>query len=340
MKKLRVLTLLRKDLVPPSDLEGMTADEITSADWKMEYDVVTALTDLGHEVRQLGVHDELGAIRRAIHEFEPHIAFNLLEEFGGETLYDHNVVSYLELMGVPYTGCNPRGMMIARDKALSKKLLAYHRIPVPDFAVFHRGRKIQRPRRLKFPLFVKSVVEDASLGISQASLVKDEEKLAERVKFVHEHTYTAAIAEEFIQGRELYVGMLGNRRLEALPVWELLFEKKPEDLPLIATARAKWNLKYQKKWGVMSRAAKDLPDGLEKTIARRCRRIYRFLGLSGYARLDFRLSPEGRLFFIEANPNPQLAYGEDFAESAELKGISYEQLIQRIMNLGIRWWEG
>jgi len=340
VKKLRVLALMRKDLLPPESVEGMSADELTAAEWKMEYDVVTALGDLGHEVAQLGVHDDLGKIRRAIHDFEPHIAFNLLEEFAGETLYDHNVVSYLELMGVPYTGCNPRGMMIARDKALSKKLLAYHRIPVPDFVVFHRGRRIRRPHRLKFPLFVKSVVEDASLGISQASLVKDDEKLAERVKFVQEHTYTAAIAEEFIRGRELYVGVLGNRRLEVLPVWELLFEKKPEDQPLIATAQAKWNLKYQKKWGVTSRVARDLPEGVEKMIARRCRRIYRFLGLSGYARLDFRLSREGRLFFIEANPNPQLAYGEDFAESAELKGTGYERLLQRILNLGLRWWEG
>ena len=337
MKKLRVLTLLASGLEPPDTIEGLADGEVVSAPWKMEFDVVSTLKDLGHDVEVVGIHSDLAVIRHALEEFRPHIAVNLLEEFGGLAILDQHVVIYLELRNTPYTGCNPRGMMIARDKALSKKLLAYHRIPVPEFAVFRRNRKVRYPKRLRFPLFVKSVVEDASLGISRASLVHDEESLTKRVAFVHEYVGTDAIAEEFIDGRELYVGVLGNERLDTFPVWELLFQKRTDDTPLIATAHAKWNLKYQKKWGVTSRAATNLSEEMQRRIFTRCRRIYRILGLSGYARIDFRLTPDGRLYFLEANPNPALTYGEDFAESAEHRGLEYERLIQRILNLGLRW---
>lgn len=337
MKRLRVLALMRDDLLPPESTLGMSKEEVICAPWKTEYDVVSALESLGHQVVKLGLYDDLSTLRKAIEDFKPDIAFNLMEAFSGEALYDQNVVAYLELKGVPYSGCNPRGLVIARDKALSKKLLAYHRLRIPDFAVFRVGRTIRRPKRLKFPLFVKSVIEDASLGISQASLVKNDSALQERVQFVHQHTQKAAIAEEFIDGRELYVGVIGNQRLEVLPVWELLFDKKPEDVPLIATAAAKWNLKYQKKWGVVSQQAEDLEPAIVKEIGKRCKRIYRILGLSGYARFDFRLEPRGRLYFLEANPNPALSVDEDFATSAASKGITFERLIQRIINLGLRW---
>lgn len=337
MKKKRILVLVREGLEPPDSIEGMGDDDVFGAPWKTEYDVVITLRELGYQVKVLGIFDELAALREAIKEWKPHVAFNLLEEYAGQVLYDQNVVSYLELMGVPYTGCNPRGLIIARDKALSKKLLAYHRIRVPKFTVLPHGHRIRRPKNLEFPLFVKSTTDDASLGISQASLVKNDEALAERVRFVHESTGRDAIVEEFVEGRELYVGVLGNARLETFPVWELLFEKKPNDQPLIATARAKWNLKYQKKWGIISREARDLPAELTEKVRRRCKQIYRILGLSGYARLDFRLHPDGKLFFLEANPNPQLAYGEDFAESAEKTGISYGYLLRRIISLGLRW---
>lgn len=337
MRKLRVLVLVTEGLEPPETVEGLSDDELVTAPWKTEYDVIVTLQELGHEVHVLAIHSDLGALRKQIEAWKPHIAFNLLEEYAGISLYDQNVVTFLELMHVPYTGCNPKGLIIARDKALSKKLLAYHRMRVPAFAVFPYGRRLRRPKRLKYPIFVKSALEDASYGISQASLVKDDESLAERVAFVHQQTGADAIAEEFVEGRELYVGVIGNKRLEVLPVWELFFDKKPENAPLIATAAAKWNLKYQKRWGVTSRAAKGLPEDFVRRIEHRCKRIYRVLGLSGYARLDYRLTPEGRLYFLEANPNPALSYGEDFAESAEKGGISYQHLIQRILNLGLRW---
>src|SRR5690606_15796431 len=161
-----------------------------------------------------------------------------------------------------YTGCNPRGLMLAHDKALTKMVLRYHRIRVPNFAVLPLGRKVRRPSKLQFPLLVKSLTEEGSVGIAQASIVHDDEKLAERVDFVHRHLGTHAIAEEYIDGRELYVGVLGNQRLQTLPIWELHFPKLREDAPRIATGKVKWDYKYQKKIGIRSSRARNLPEGL------------------------------------------------------------------------------
>ena len=247
------------------------------------------------------------------------------------------MVSYLELLRVPYTGCNPRGLILARDKALSKKLFAYHRIPVPDFAVFRRGRAAKRPKRLEFPLIVKSLTQEASIGISQASVVSDEDKLRERVEFIHTSVGTDAIVERYIDGRELYVGAMGNERLHVFPVWELRFTKMPEDQKRIATERVKWSRRYQEKHGIESGEANDLPESLGQEIQHLAKRVYRALELSGYARVDFRVDGEGRPYVLEANPNPQIAHKEDFADSAERAGVPYPELIQRILNVGLRW---
>ncbi len=191
MKRLRVLVLLHPDLMPPESSKGYSEQDINT--WKTEYDVVSTLRAAGHEVRPLGVHDELKPIRDEIEGWKPDVVFSLLEQFRGEVIYDHNVASYLELTRIPYTGCNPRGLMLARGKDLSKTLVHYHRIPVPAFAVFPVRRKVRRPARLALPLIVKSLSEDASYGISQASVVDSDDKLAERVAFIHERIGTAAI---------------------------------------------------------------------------------------------------------------------------------------------------
>ena len=252
MRRLRILALMHDDLVPPEDVEGI---DVTSVDWKTEFDVTVTLKEAGHEVHNLGVGDDLGVVRKAIDDLKPHVVFNLLEDFHDVAVFDQNVVSYLELLRIPYTGCNPRGLLLARDKGLSKKLLAYHRIPVPEFAVFQIGRAVRRPKRLQFPLIVKSLTAEASAGISQASVVTDDEKLRERVRFVHQTVGTDAIAERYIDGRELYVGVLGNQRLQMLPVWELHLTKMPEEAWHIATNRVKWNRDYQKKRGVKTAEA-------------------------------------------------------------------------------------
>jgi D-alanine-D-alanine ligase len=334
VKPLRILALMHADLVPPDTAPN---HEVAEADWKMEFDVTVALKRLGHEVQKLGVGSDLGVIRKAIDESRPHIVLNLLEHFHGVPLFDQNVVSYLELLRIPYSGCNPRGLMLARDKGLAKKVLAFHRIPVPDFHVFPVGRAVRRPKRLAYPLIVKSLTHEASTAISQASVVEDDAKLAERVRFIHDTLGTDAIVERFIDGRELYVGIVGNQRLRVFPVWELLFTKMPDELWHIATDRVKWSRDYQKKRGIKTAAAKNLPEGLAEHIQHVCKRTYRALDLSGYARIDLRLDTQGKVYVLEANPNPQLAYGEDFAESAERAGIHYPDLLQRIVNLGLRW---
>jgi D-alanine-D-alanine ligase len=334
MKKLRVLALMHPDLVPPDDAERLSEEE--RFEWKTEWDVVRTLRDIGHDVRPLGVQDELQPIRTAVEEFKPAIAFNLLEEFQGNVLFDQNVVSLLELLKVPYTGCNPRGMVISREKALSKKLLVYHRIHVPAFHVFPIGRKVKPPRDLAFPLIVKSLTEHASLGISQASLVSNDAELIERVAFVHRRIATDAIAERFIEGREIYVGVMGNERLTALPPRELVLEHPRTDGPLIATEKVKHDLEYQKRHGVEQKPAENLPPNVEATIAHLSKRIYRILMLSGYARLDYRLSADGQLWFLEANPNPEIAMSEEFASAARQAGIEYPDLLQRLLNLGMR----
>ncbi len=334
MKKLRVLALMHPDLVPPDDAASYTVDERFT--WKTEWDVVRTLREVGHEVRALGVQDELHPIRQAVDEFKPDIAFNLLEEFQGNVLFDQNVVSLLELLRVPYTGCNPRGMVISREKALSKKLLVYHRIRVPDFHVFPMGRKVRRPRALAFPLIVKSLTEHASLGISRASLVNEDDQLAERVAFVHRRVATDAIVEQFIEGREIYVAVLGNERLTAFPPRELVAEGAKSGTPLIATEKVKHDPDYQERHGIVQRHAEDLPASVASAIGHLSKRIYRILSLTGYARIDYRLSPDDKLWFLEANPNPEIAMEEEFASAAEEAGILYPELLQRIINLGLR----
>lgn len=334
MRKRRVSVLMHEALVPPEETTGV---DLATVEWKTEFDVVTTLREMGHEVQVVGVRSDLTAIRNVIDAWKPHIAFNLLEEFDGVSVYDQNVVAYLELLRVPYTGCNPRGLMLARDKALSKKVLSYHRISVPEFAVFPVGRKVKSRKRLSFPVIVKSISQEASLGISQASIVDNDDKLRERVAFIHTNVGTDAIAERYIEGRELYVGVLGNMRLKVFPVWELFLGGMPDEVRHIATARVKWSLNYRKKHGIKSGEAKGLPEGMVEAIQHVAKRVYRVLNLSGYARIDIRLDPTGKVYVLEANPNPEVAYGEDFAESAEKAGVSYEVLLQRVLDLGLQW---
>lgn len=332
MRRLRVLVLMHPDFVPPESTEGYTARQIN--EWKTEYDVVSTLRASGHDVRPLGVQEEIKPVRDALEDFKPHVVFNLLEQFHHEPVYDQHIPSYLELMQIPYTGCNPRGLILARGKDLSKTLVHHRRIAVPAFAVFPMRRKVKRPVRLALPLIVKSLNEDGSFGISQASIVDTDEKLAERVAFVHERVGTAAIAEQYIEGRELYVGVLGNNRLRVLPVWELKFGTMG-GARHIATEKVKHDTNYQERVGIVDGPAADLAPEVQARIQRTAKRIYRTLGLDGYGRIDFRLSADGTLYFIEANPNPEIAKSQEFATAARHDGLEYPDLLNRILSLGI-----
>jgi D-alanine-D-alanine ligase len=276
-------------------------------------------------------------VRDEIEGFKPHVVFNLLEQFHHEPVYDQHIPSYLELMRIPYTGCNPRGLILARGKDLSKTLVHYRRIAVPAFAVFPMRRKVKRPARLALPLIVKSLSEDGSRGISQASVVDTDEQLVERVAFIHEQVGTAAIAEQYIEGRELYVGVLGNNRLRVLPVWELKFGTMGGQggARHIATEKAKHDPSYQERVGIEDGPAKNLAPELAARIQGLAKRIYRTLGLDGYARIDFRLSADDTPYFIEANPNPEIAKSQEFATAARHDGLDYPDLLHRILALGI-----
>jgi D-alanine-D-alanine ligase len=325
---------MHPDFVPPDSTDGYTPRQIN--EWKTEFDVVSTLRAAGHDVRPLGVQEEIKPVRDETEGFKPHVVFNLLEQFHHEAVYDQHIPSFLELMKVPYTGCNPRGLILARGKDLSKALVLHRRIAVPAFAVFPMRRKIKRPARLALPLIVKSLNEDGSAGISQASIVDTDEKLADRVEFIHERVGTAAIAEQYIEGRELYVGVLGNNRLRALPVWELKFGSMGgQPARHIATEKAKHDPDYQERVGIVDGPAKDLAPELSARIQRTAKRIYRTLGLDGYARIDFRLSPDGTPYFIEANPNPEIAKSQEFATAARHDGLDYPELLHRILTLGI-----
>jgi len=335
MSKRRVLLMVHETLVPPDDIAGRPEAEIEHC--RTEYNVLSTLRNLGHHVRVIGVGDRLTELREAIRDWRPHVVFNLLEEFSGIVSYDHYMVAYLELMRQPYTGCNPRGMMISRDKVLTKQVLASHRIPTPRFQLFPYGQRFREPRKLQFPLFVKSATDDASLGISQASVVDGMARLRERVEFIHEQTQSDALVEEYIDGRELYVAVLGNDRLTALPAWEMDFGTLPDVQEAIATRKVKWDPAYQARHGIATGPARGLTAAQHDSLARLAKRIYRALHMSGFARMDLRMRNDGAVFVLEANANPNLTYGEDFAESAEAAGIGYEALIERIVRLGIAY---
>ena len=332
MAKQRILVLVHETLVPPDSLEGVREQD--AAEYRTEYDVVSCLRASGHEVRPIGIGDSLTELRATIQDWQPQVCFNLLEEFGGIVTYDQHVVAYLELLRQSYTGCNPRGMMLSRDKVLSKQILSYHRIPTPQFAVFRQGTAIRIPARLRYPLFVKSATEDASLGISQASVVEDAARLRERIAFIHEHTMTDALVEEYIEGRELYVGVLGNERIRTLTPWEFIFGELKAGRAAIATRKAKWDRAYQARHGITSDKAANLPPGLPERLDRLARRVYRALHMTGYARIDFRVRADGTPFVLEANANPNLEQAEDFADAALHDGIPYPQLLKRIISLG------
>ena len=332
-RKLKILALF--DAIAPTIVDQDLSAELKTEHWKTEANVLDALGQLGHTTEHLAIFDDLDLLRQKLLSFEPDVIFNLADQFKNNRSFDQNIVSFLELQGVPFTGCSSTGLTLCKHKGISKKILGYHRIRVPDFVTVARGKRISRPKRLKFPILVKPLKEESSLGISQASFVENDEQFKERVQFIHEKHDRDVIAEEYIEGRELYVSMLGNHRLQVFPIRELLFKEVPPDEPKIATYRAKWDEAYRKRWGLQNRFAEGLEPALVTEIEQTCKRIYRLLTIDGYARVDLRVTPQNEVYFIEANPNPMLAEDEDFAQSALKANLPYPQLIDRILRVGL-----
>jgi D-alanine-D-alanine ligase len=309
--------------------------EFEEIDWMTEDDIYKALKECDYEVSLLGLYNDVTILLEEIKENKPDVVFNLTEVFKQKSHLDKNIVWLLEILDVPYTGATSTSLLICNNKALTKEILSFHKIHVPNFYTFYRDRRIKLLKRLKLPLIVKPLSEEASRGISQASVVDDESSLIERVKFIHQNMNTDAIVEEYIEGRELYVSVLGNRRVKVLPLREMKFGQFPEDEPRIATYKAKWDYNYRERWGIKNVFAGRLAEGLDKRIVEICKRAYRVLNMQCYARFDIRVTSSGSIYILEANANPCLAKYDELAQSAEKAGIPYTKLIQKIIKLAL-----
>ena len=332
MKKARVLVLFDTDDAPPATQDF--TKHIESVD-EAEFDVARALIARGHEVRCLGFRDDINQLVAGLRAQPFDLVFNLAERFRGKSALDYTVVAILEMLGIPFVGASSEGLILARDKALTKKVLAYHGILIPHFMVCPIGQPIQRPSDLRFPLIVKPQDEDASVGIAQSSVVRDDDALNSRIGFIHEKIETDAIVEEFIEGRELYVGVIGNERPKALPPIEMVFKNEPNVEGRIATFKAKWSVKYRESRGIENMVAQDLSKSLIQRLSDVAVRTFRAAGLRDYGRIDVRLAHDEAIYVVEANPNPYLADGEDLAWAAEVAGYPYQDLIERLAEMAL-----
>src|SRR3989441_1042772 len=285
---------------PPSPDEIFSPESLKQQDKPTEASVLECLQRLGHEIETLAVFDNVTAIVEKLKAYKPDVVFNLSESFHHDRSHEPNIPALLELMKVLYTGSGPDALLLCKDKALAKKVLAYHHVRLPNFVVSNRLSPLRHLRRFKYPAFVKPVGEESSDGISKASFVRDEHEAIERTRFIHQKFECDALIEEYIEGRELYVSVLGNRRLTVFPPREIFFEHVPEDVPKFATFHAKWNETYRKKWGITNGAARALPADTEKELRKLARNVYRLLKIRGFGRLDVRLTAQGELFVIEA----------------------------------------
>ncbi|MBC7387047.1 MAG: ATP-grasp domain-containing protein [Cryobacterium sp.] len=308
------------------------AEYLKTDDWASEAHILATLNRLGHDVIPLGIHDDLDLLLRELKREKPDLIFNLSEAFGGDRRFEPHLVSLIELLGIPYTGATSNALNISKDKGLAKKILSYHRIQIPHFLISRKASPMQSLADLKYPVFIKPLNLEASEGISQLSFAETKKDALERVRYLHERFETDVIIEEFIDGREIYVGILGNERLSALPPRELYFREVPEGEPKFASFKAKWDDDYRKKWGIRTATANLSEDMIER-LEEICKKVYRVLGLCGYGRIDLRITPAGEIFCIEANPNPSIEKDGDFALSAIKSGMSYDEVIQKIINL-------
>ncbi|MBU1693805.1 MAG: hypothetical protein KJ726_10350 [Verrucomicrobia bacterium] len=329
---MKIVLLVDQEAVPRDDPELQGLAEETRKE--MEYHVASALRELGHAVAVIPFGPDVIQTLQALTGSAADLVFNLTERFEGDRRKDLNVAAVLELLHLPYTGTGPAGLWLCRDKAAGKRMLGYHHIRVPRFDALPVGR-LKPSGRLRFPAIVKPMFEDGSDGISLASVVNSSSELQDRVRMIHEGRHQPAICEEYIAGRELYVGVLGNQKRRALPPWELHFGKADEGGPPIATARVKWDEAYRQKWDIRYQPA-ELEPSLEKRIARFSRRVFELLQLRDYGRIDLRLTPEGEIVFLEANPNPDISRDAEVALSAAKAGLEYPSLISQILNLAMR----
>jgi D-alanine-D-alanine ligase len=336
MGKLNVVVLYDR-WEEPED-EGAPADEkapITrTLDKKeVEDEVAETLGKLGHDA---SLHVLDGSIKslHAIARIDADMIVNLAESFGGNDTADYCIAAYMELLGKKFTGSGSHGLLYGQDKAAAKKILEFHGIHTPVFARSFRGR-LDFSHDLAFPVIVKPAREDGSIGIEFSSVVNSIRELMERIDWLHANFDSPVLIEEFVEGREMYVGVLGNEHPEALPVIELDLSKLPQGTPRIAGAEVKWGKGTRAYRDTKSAIAEGLPDETVATLQQTAIAVYQALELRDYARIDMRLRPDGRVAVIEANPNPWLASKAEFAMAARKSGRNYTQLIEEILDLAL-----
>ena len=334
-KTLKVLLMFEVNGPPGTDEEFVKLME-TDDDWFSEGHVRATLMENGHEVHLGPIYKEAREVIDLVDRVKPDVVWNCVETFHGRRYYESNVAAILELLKMPYTGCGYRCLMICQVKALSKKILKHHRVNVPAFVTSHKNQPLRKIRSVEFPVIVKLLAEEGSVGITKDSFAENEEQALKRAAFLHERFDQDVIVEQFIAGRELYVGVMGHKRLSVFPPREMRFSKVPEGEPKYATWTAKWDPDYRERWGIHNTYADDLSEETLREIGRVSRRIFRVLKMRGFGRIDMRLTDEGKLWIVEANPNPEIAMYEDFAEGARKFGISYNDLIERILRMALR----
>jgi D-alanine-D-alanine ligase len=304
-----------------------------------EYDpvvpqVARTLRKLGHRVSVLGVHGDVKRLVAGLARRKPDLVFNLMEMFGENVFGDIPVTGLLDLLGVDYTGSGPGELYLSQDKGLTKKLLAFEDILYPRFAVFSRDTAFETGGNLRMPLFVKPLRSDASLGIGGKSLVQDWTGLMERVSAIRREVDDAALAEEFIEGREFYVGVIGNSQPKALPPVEIDFTGFPEGVPKVMDSKAKWDERSKEYKGTNSVLAQ-LPDELRARLQKVAVDAYRALRVRDYGRVDIRLTDTGEIYVLEVNASCYLEKNSEFAMAAAASGLDYPRLIERIVDLAI-----
>jgi D-alanine-D-alanine ligase len=296
--------------------------------------VARALKQGGHRVSVLGVHGDLGKLIAGLRRRRPDLAFNLMETFGAGQLGAVGVVGLLDLLGLAYTGGGPGEFYVQEDKALTKKLLAFDHVRYPEYAVFSPDADLETGGNLHLPLFVKPLRMDASIGIDAGSLVRSAGEMMERVTLIHRQVHDAARVEEYIEGREFYVGVLGNHVARAFPPVEMDFSGLPDGVPHVLDAKAKWDEKSPEYRGTRAVLA-ELPDELRARLQEVELNAYRALRVRDYGRIDLRLTGAGDVYVIEVNASCYLEQSGEFATSAAAAGLDYPALINRIAELAL-----
>jgi len=297
-------------------------------------EICEALQKLGHEPSYL----EMDGRPQTLHSLsrcDADLIFNLTESFDGDDTKEMNVVAYVDLLGLRYTGAGPHGIFLSQDKAIAKKIFAFHGIKTPFFAASYRGR-VEHADNISFPLIVKPSWEDGSIGIDAGSVVTNIKEMMERVEYIQNEFDSPALIEEYIEGREIYAGILGSyERAQVLPVIELDLSRLPEGTPKIASYDVKFEKNTEAYKLTKSQIAEDLDEDTRKRLCDTALAAYRALKLRDYGRIDMRLAPNGEVYVIEANPNPWLASGQEFAMAAKASGLSYTEMIGSIVDLAM-----